>query len=106
MATRNHEYHRRRIPRKNERIAVIRMPDKITEDVAWSMVVDDRLLIDTICKYSKELRDNGIKIYERRSNVISTEAGYFFAIREEDMAMVDAGEFKPNENESGNNTNQ
>lgn len=97
------DFNRRRKPRKSQEVAIMSLPSDTSVEVAYSMVQDDRVLINAICGYSKELRKNDglVKIFERKSNVIRTSLGFFFAMYEEDKVLVEGGMFKPEDNEGG-----
>lgn len=49
------------------------------------IVKRSRLLINSICQYSKDLRKRGVKVYERHVNIVRTEIGYFCAFYEDDI---------------------
>lgn len=81
--------------KKDEDILIIQLPIDTGNDVAFSMVLDDRLLIDNICRFADELRKNNIEVFKREKNVIATEQGFYFAIYEDVVAAVESGDFKP-----------
>lgn len=51
----------------------------------FAIVKRSKLLINSICQYSKELRKKGVKVYERQVNIIRTDIGYFCAFYVEDV---------------------
>lgn len=64
---------------KQQKILITHLPlDKDKEEV-FALVRRDRVFINSICEYAKELRKKGIKVYERKVNIIRTNAGYFMA---------------------------
>jgi hypothetical protein len=81
--------------KKAEEIRIVKLPIDVGNDVAFSMVIDDRVLIDSICRVADNLRKQGVEVFSRQQNVIATEDGFFFAIREEDAVAVESGTFKP-----------
>lgn len=85
--------------KKDEDILIIQLPIGTSNDVAFSMALDDRMLIDTICRYADELRRNDVEVFERNKNVIATEQGFYFAIYEDVVAAVESGDYKPEPHE-------
>lgn len=81
--------------KKDEDVLVLQLPIGTSNEVAFSMALDDRLLIDTICRYADELRKKNVEVFKREKNVIATEHGFYFAIYEEVVALVESGDFKP-----------
>ncbi len=81
--------------KKDEDILVLKLPIDVGNEIAFSMTMDDRLLIDMICRYADELRAKNVEVFKRDKNVIATEHGFFFAIYEMDVAAVESGDFKP-----------
>lgn len=66
-------------------IVITHLPLTKEREEVFSIVKRSRVLINSICQYSKELRRKGIKVFERQVNIIRTEAGYFCAFYEEDI---------------------
>lgn len=81
--------------KKDEDVLVLQLPIGTSNEVAFSMCLDDRLLIDTICRYADELRKKDVEVFKREKNVIATEHGFYFAIYEEVVAAVESGDYKP-----------
>lgn len=71
--------------KENKEVIITHLPlTKVKEEV-FSTAKRSRLLINSICQYSKDLHKKDIKIYERYVNIIRTEAGYFCAFFDEDI---------------------
>ena len=49
------------------------------------IVKRSRLLINSICQYSKDLKKKDVIVQERHVNIIKTNIGYFCAFYEEDI---------------------
>ena len=81
--------------KKYEDILVLKLPIDVGNELAFSMTMDDRLLIDMICRYADELRAKDVEVFKRDKNVIATEHGFFFAIYESTVSAVESGDFKP-----------
>lgn len=69
----------------NRKVVVTHLPLSKDRDDVFSIVKRSRLLINSICQYSKDLRKRGVKVYERHVNIIRSEAGYFCAFYEDDL---------------------
>lgn len=69
----------------NRKIVITHLPLTKDREEVFSIVKRSRVLINSICQYSKDLRRKGIKVFERSVNIIRTEAGYFCAFYEEDL---------------------
>lgn len=80
-----------------EEVTVIKIPIRTPNAVAWDMAIEDRVLTNAICEYSKELRKQGVEVFERKQNVIATEQGFYFAMYEQDRVAVDGGDYVPTE---------
>lgn len=65
------------------KVLITHLPIEKDKEEVFALVKRSRLLINSICEYSKELRKKGVKVYERKVNIIRTNAGYFCAFDEE-----------------------
>lgn len=73
------------MPKEIRPVYITHLPlDKDREEV-FAIVKRSRMLINSICQYSKDLRKKGVEVYERRVNIIRTNAGYFCAFFEDDI---------------------
>jgi hypothetical protein len=81
--------------KKDEDILIIQLPIDTGNEIAFSMALDDRLLIDNICRYADDLRKQDVEVFKREKNVIATERGFYFAIYEDVVSAVESGDFKP-----------
>jgi hypothetical protein len=69
----------------NRKVVITHLPIEKDSEEVFSIAKRSRLLINSICQYSKDLMARGVKIFERHANIIRTEAGYFCAFYEEDL---------------------
>lgn len=76
----------------NRKVLITHLPLSKDKEQVFSIVKRSRLLINSICEYSKDLRKRGIEVYERKVNIIRTEHGYFCAFFEEDIKEGRAAE--------------
>lgn len=83
--------------KEKQDIIIAQLPIRCESERAFELAVGERLLIDAICKYADKLRREGVEVWKRKDNVIATERGYFFSMFEEDIALVESGQFKPEE---------
>lgn len=70
---------------EQKKIVITFLPLTKSKEEVFGIVKRSKLLINTICKYSKELKRAGIEVYERHVNIIHTERGYYCAFFEEDL---------------------
>lgn len=75
----------------NRKVVITHLPLSKPKEEVFTIVKRSRLLINSICEYSKELRKRGIKIFERSVNIIRTEEGYYCAFYEEDIEQFRTG---------------
>ncbi len=76
---------------KAKLIAITTMPITVPAKDAFDCAIRDRDLIDSICKYSDKIREEGVEIFKRVDNIIATDKGYFCAFYEEDLRMMEGG---------------
>lgn len=76
---------------KNKTIAITTMPISVPKEDAFDCAVDDRELIDAICKYSDLLRKENVEVFKRVKNVIATDKGYYIAWYEEELREMEEG---------------
>lgn len=69
----------------NKKVVITHLPLTHDKEEVFSIVKRSRLLINSICQYSKDLRRKGVKVYERSVNIIRTDRGYFCAFYEDDL---------------------
>lgn len=75
----------------NRKIVITHLPlSKEREDVL-TIVKRSKRLITTIVEYSKSLRKQGVKVYERMVNIIRTEHGYYCAFYQDDIEQLRNG---------------
>lgn len=71
--------------KENKAVIITHLPLTKAKEEVFSIAKRSRILINSICQYSKDLRKKDIKVYERYVNIIRTEAGYFCAFFDEDI---------------------
>lgn len=49
---------------------------------------EDRDLINRICEFSKEMERDNFDVWQRYDNIIVSEAGWYFAIYQDELAKV------------------
>lgn len=49
---------------------------------------EDKVLIERICDFRKEMERDGFEVWKRWDNVIISEAGWYFAIYQDELAKV------------------
>jgi hypothetical protein len=81
----------------NRKVLITRLPLEKDRKQVFAIVKRSRLLINSICEYSKDLKKKGIKVFERQVNIIRTEAGYFCAFYEEDLKENKTQQYKEEE---------
>lgn len=69
----------------NRKVVITHLPLDKDREAVFSIVKRSRLLINSICEYSKDLKRKGVKIFERKANIIRTSGGYFCAFYEDDI---------------------
>lgn len=70
-------------------VIITTMPIKVPAKDAFECVMDDRELINCICRYADDLRKRGVEVFERQKNIIATSEGYFCAFYEEDLESME-----------------
>lgn len=83
--------------KENKEVSIMKIPIKTPKEVAFEMCMDDRILINAICEYRKQLEKADVEVFYRKENVIACEDGYYFAMYEKDKVEVEGGTFNPNE---------
>jgi hypothetical protein len=81
--------------KQDQDILVLLLPIDVGNEIAFSMAMDERVLIDTICRFADGLRKEDVEVFKREKNVIATEHGFYFAIHEQDVVDVESGNYKP-----------
>lgn len=71
-----------------DNIVITTLPIACERESVFAMAKRDRPLINSICKFAKRLREEGIEVFARKENIIATEKGYFLAFFEKDLAEV------------------
>lgn len=78
----------------NRKVLITHLPLEKDREQVFAIVKRSKLLINSICEYSKDLKKKGIKVFERQVNIIRTEAGYFCAFYEEDLKENKTQQYK------------
>ncbi len=83
-------------------IVITKMPISVPGERAFKSRIADRILINAIVEYRKELEKKGVEIFERVDNIIATEEGYYFAFYEKDFeAAEEDAKMEPFKGEDG-----
>lgn len=69
----------------NRKVVLTHLPISKDKEEVFAIAKRSRLLINSICEYSKELRKRGVKVFERHANIIRTSEGYYMAWYEDDI---------------------
>ena len=69
----------------DRKVVITHLPLDKDREAVFSIAKRSRLLINSICEYSKDLRKRGIKVFERHINIVRTSGGYFCAFYEDDL---------------------
>jgi hypothetical protein len=67
------------------KIVVTSWPLSVSKEESFKICQKNKILIDNIIKYSKELKEQNIETFDIIDNIIITEKGYFGAFFEEDL---------------------
>lgn len=77
-------------------IAITSLPLSTPYEEAIECCVDDKYLINGICKYRKVLEREDVEVYKRYNNMLATSSGFFFAYYESDIKVIeDEKKIKP-----------
>ena len=67
------------------KVVITHCPLSINSEEVFSMASEDKILIESINRFSNELLEKGIEIFDRNSNIIVTEQGYYCAFWDDDL---------------------
>ncbi len=68
-----------------EKVVITHLTSDHPAEEVFKIVKRSRALINTICEYSKQLKKEGVEVYERNVNIIRTSQGYYCAFFESDI---------------------
>lgn len=71
-------------------IVITRMPLRVPKEEAFACAMKDRILINAICEYRKQLESENKEVYARKDNVIVCEDGYYFAFYEDELMEAES----------------
>jgi hypothetical protein len=70
-----------------ENIVITFCPLETDKDEVFKTAQEDKILIDAIKNFSRELSNNGIETFTQKHNIIVTEKGYYFAFYKKDLKL-------------------
>lgn len=78
-------------PKETKYVVVTKMPLTVKMEDAYACSSNDKILVNSICEYRKQIEREGKEVFARHDNVIVCEDGYYFAFYEDDLRNMEGG---------------